>query len=322
MSEVILNLLPLTPEEQAGFRAAAGGHEQRFVPGMNPQGGVLPLADPAALEGVTILLGNLSPDVLRTAPGLRWLQTWSAGVDAYIKPGALPGDTMVTSAVGAYGPSVSEHMFAMLLALMKNLHRYRDIQGQRLWPDCDFGPVVSFVDFRVLVVGAGDIGLSFAALCKGVGMRTVGLKRTVADIPPALDAVHLISELDAWLPWADAVLLVVPHAPETVHLMDGPRLALMRPGAFLLNGGRGSAIDPTALGAALRAGALAGAALDVTEPEPLPPGHPLWDAPNLLLTPHVAGGLHLAGTRERIVSIALENLKHFLAGEPLLNRMK
>ena len=174
----------------------------------------------------------------------------------------------------------------------------------------------------VLVVGAGDIGTTFAALCKTLGARTVGLKRTVCPPPDGLDEVHALDELDAWLPRADVVALALPQTPETVHIMDRRRLFLMKEGSILLNGGRGSAIDPEGLNQVLSAGRLWGATLDVTEPEPLPADSPLWDQPDLLLTPHVAGGLHLEGTRERIVAIALENLKRYLAGEPLKNRMK
>ncbi|NCB62931.1 MAG: D-2-hydroxyacid dehydrogenase [Clostridia bacterium] len=320
MREVIVNLLPLTPEEQDTFRATAGGCEQRFLPGMDPKGGSIPLSDTSVLCDATILLGNVAPGVLAGAENRKWLQTWSAGVDAFLPAGVLPAHTMLTSAVGAYGPSVSEHMFAVLLSMLKLLPLYRDEQNRCAWTD--LGSVRSFAGLRVLVVGAGDIGLKFAAMCKAVGMYTVGLKRTAPACPAELDEVHPLAELDRWLPWADAVLLVLPQAPETVHLMDARRISLMRSDALLLNGGRGSAVDPDALTGALRAGTLRGAALDVTEPEPLPKDHPLWTLPNCLITPHVAGGLHLEGTRGRIVSIALENLRRYLAGEPLRNRMK
>lgn len=232
----------------------------------------------------------------------------------------LTDGVMLTSAVGAYGPSVAEHMFAAMLTLMKRLHRYRDDQLAHRWGD--LGQVKDLPSSVVLVVGAGDIGTSFARMCHALGARTVGLKRTVCPPPDGLDEVHTLDELDAWLPRADVVALALPQAPETVHIMDRRRLFLMKEGSILLNGGRGSAIDPEGLNEVLSAGRLWGAALDVTEPEPLPADSPLWDQPDLLLTPHVAGGLHMEGTRERIVAIALENLKRYLAGEPLKNRMK
>lgn len=320
MSELILNLLPLTKGEQEAFRAAGKGVEQRFVPQMGPSGRVLPGVDPAQFSGATVILGCPGRAQLAAAPDLRWLQTWSAGVDAYLKPGLLPEGTMVTSAVGAYGPTVAEHMFSALIALMKRLPTYRDSQRRNEWQD--LGPVKGFSGFKVLIVGAGDIGLTFARLCRGVGMYTVGLKRADGPCPAELDELHRIDELDRWLPWADGVLLMLPHATETVGLMNERRLSLLRPDAYLLNGGRGSAVDLEALSRSLLAGHLAGAALDVTEPEPLPADHPLWQEERLLLTPHVAGGLHLEVTREKIAAIALENLTRYLAGEPLRNRMR
>ena len=115
---------------------------------------------------------------------------------------------------------------------------------------------------------------------------------------------------------------MVPHSPETDNLMDGRRIALMKPEAILLNGGRGSAVDCGALAAALASGHLWGAGLDVTRPEPLPEDYPLWQLPNCVITPHVAGGEYLAVTRSRVVDIVLENLRRYTAGEPLRNRMR
>ena len=125
-------------------------------------------------------------------------------------------------------------------------------------------------------------------------------------------------------PWPRTKILVMalPSTPDTIHILNRERIALLPADACVINVGRGTALDQKALAEALNSGKLAGAALDVMEPEPLPQDSPLWDIPNLLLTPHVAGGLHMEGTRERIVAIALENLKRYLAGEPLKNRMK
>lgn len=320
MPELIFNALPLTEAERAQFCAAAPDAVQRFLPLMDNRGLTVPLSDPAAVEGATVVLGCLPVDVLSASPTLKWLQTWSAGVDMYLKPGALPQGVMLTSAVGAYGPSVAEHLFACLLALLKRLPQYRDNQRAHRW--ADLGTVKTLAGATVLVVGAGDIGQRFAALCQTMGAHTVGLKRTACPPPAGLDEIHTLDELDQWLPKADVVALALPQTPATVHIVDQRRLDLMKDDAILLNGGCGSAIDPQALAETLRVGKLWGAALDVTEPEPLPADSPLWDIDNLILTPHVAGGLHLEGTRERIVAIALENLKRYLAGEPLKNRMK
>lgn len=320
MKEIILNALPLTQEEQAAFRAAAPGAEHRFLPLMDSTGMTAPIPDPSLAEDATVVLGCLSVEIVRELKHLKWLQTWSAGVDAYLQPGNFPDGAVLTSAVGAYGPAVSEHMFATLLTLFKRLHLYRDDQRDHLARNR--GMVKTLDGATVLVVGAGDIGTRFAALCKAMGAHTVGLTRTARPHPPqGLDEVHTIAQLDEWLPVADVVALVLPQTAETIHLMDSRRLGLMKEGAVLLNAGRGSAVDPTALLDTLRSGKLWGVSLDVTEPEPLPATSPLWDEPDLLLTPHVAGGLRMEGTRERIVGIALENLRRYTAGEPLRNQM-
>lgn len=315
----ILNLLPLTEEERGAFLAAAPGCEQVFFPSSNLNI-LFPPAPPERYDGVTVILGNPAPADLVHAPALKWLQTWTAGTDPYLVDGVLPPGASLTSCVGAYGQSVSEHMLAMLLTLMKNLHRYRDNQRGGSW--ADLGPVKSLAGSTVLLAGTGDLGSSFALLCKALGAgRTIGLRRDPAKPAPGVDEMHSLDEFDRFLPLADVVAMTLPGTPETYHFMDARRLALMREDAILINAGRGPGVDMAALNAALTEGRILGAALDVTEPEPLPPDHPLWQRPNLLITPHIAGGEHLSATKGRIAAIALDNLARFLADKPLRNRM-
>lgn len=174
----------------------------------------------------------------------------------------------------------------------------------------------------VLVVGAGHVGSAFAGMCRAFGARTVGLKRAVSGPVEGFDEVRTMDELDALLPRADVVALMLPHSPQTAGLMNADRIALMKDDAVLLSAGRGSVLDQDALVQAMGAGKLWGAALDVTDPEPLPADSPLWDVPNLLLTPHVAGGMRLEITRRRCVEMAQENLRRYLAGEKLANIVK
>ena len=316
--ETILNVLPLTPEERAAFEAAAPGAEQLFRPVAATR--FSPEAPGEEYARATVILGCAPTGMVAKAGRLRWLQTWSAGVDPYLKEGVLREGAMLTSAVGAYGQAVSEHMFATLLALCKRLHQYRDAQNRNSWTP--LGEVKTLAGATVLVAGAGDIGSSFARLVKGMGAHTVGLRRSPERGAEGIDEMHPLSALDEWLPKADVVALVLPHSPETDRLMDGPRIGRMKRDAILLNAGRGSAVDCGALAQALEEGHLWGAGLDVTAPEPLPGDHPLWRAERCLITPHVAGGDHLPAIRERLVDIALDNLRRYLAGEPLRNRMK
>ena len=316
--ETILNFLPLTPEERAAFEAAAPGAEQLFRPVAATR--FSPEAPGEEYARATVILGCAPTGMVAKAGRLRWLQTWSAGVDPYLKEGVLREGAMLTSAVGAYGQAVSEHMFATLLALCKRLHQYRDAQNRNSWTP--LGEVKTLAGATVLVAGAGVIGSSFARLVKGMGAHTVGLRRSPERGAEGIDEMHPLSALDEWLPKADVVALVLPHSPETDRLMDGPRIGRMKRDAILLNAGRGSAVDCGALAQALEEGHLWGAGLDVTAPEPLPGDHPLWRAERCLITPHVAGGDHLPAIRERLVDIALDNLRRYLAGEPLRNRMK
>lgn len=211
-------------------------------------------------------------------------------------------------------------MLACLLALCRKLPQCRDNQTRHDW--VDVGNMRTISGATVLVVGAGNLGRSFAGLCKSLGATTIGLRRTPDQASSEFDAVHAISELEAWLPKADVVALFLPHSPETVHLMNARRLGLMKQDAMLLSAGRGSVLDQDALVNTLHAGKLWGAALDVTDPEPLPPEHPLWIAPNLLITPHVGGGMRLEVTRKNCVNLALENLRRYWDGEPLFNLVK
>ena len=317
--ETILHLLPLTAEQQDAFRAAAPEDEHLFLPTHDRRGAVDIPQDWRARA--TILMGYVPPADLKRFPRLKWVQSWNAGVDPYLVPGVLPQGVVLTCAAGAYGPAVAEHMLAMLLAVYKRLPGYRDRQHRHTWED--LGPVQSLHGKTVLVGGTGDIGSAFARLCRALGAaRVLGLHRS--DRPAeGFDQAFPLFALDGLLPQADVVALVLPHTAETAGLMDRRRLLSLRPDAVLLNAGRGTAVDCAALAEVLSSGRLLGAALDVTDPEPLPPDHPLWDAPRLLITPHTAGGYdHMALTLSNLSALFLDNLKRWRQGQPLHGRMK
>ena len=317
--ETILTFLRLTEAEREAFRAAAPDYEHLFRP-VPTQVGSAHTATAEELARATVIMGCPPPEALKDCKSLKWLQAWSAGVDAYLAPGILPEGVLLTSAVGSYGHAVSEHMLSAVLALMKRLPTLRDAQTGRRWDKVE--TVQTMQNAVVLLLGVGDIGSHFAQKARALGARTVGLSRHPERPVDGVEELHPFAELDRWLPQVDVVAMSLPSTPETRHLMNGHRLALMKDTAILVNAGRGDGVDCRALAETLKAGRLWGAALDVTEPEPLPEDHPLWECENLLLTPHSAGGDRMDATIRRIVALSLDNLKRYLAGEELRNRMK
>lgn len=317
--EEILNLLALTPQEREAFQSAAPGMSQRFAPGGHALPGQ-PELTPENYTRATVILGNPPAALLGEGCALRWLHTRSAGVDTYTVPGVLPREAMLSCSTGAYGHSVSEHLFAMLLALMKHLPEYRDQQNLGQWHD--LGQARTLEGAQVLVVGAGDLGGSFARLCVALGAEVIGIRRDISKPVEGISALYPMERLDQLLPAADVVCLTLPQSSQTIRLFDKARLMRMKPDAILLNGGRGSVLDCLALAETLEEGHLWGAGLDVTDPEPLPPDHPLWRQPRALITPHAAGGDHLPGTARAIARIALQALRCYVSGQPIPNRVR
>ena len=307
MSEYILNLLPLHEGEAEEFETIAPGAVHVYAHRST--------ATPEQIAAATVIFGWPRAEAMKGAVSLKWFQSMWAGTEEYA--GMLPERALLTSSSGSNSRSVAEHMLAGLLAACRRLPDYRDSQRARAWKD--EGPMKTILGGTVLVVGAGHVGAEFARMCQGLGAKTIGLKRTVTGPVEGFDQVRAIDELDALLPRADVVALTLPHSPQTVRLMNEGRIARMKDDAVLISAGRGSVLDQEALAAAMRGGKLWGAALDVTDPEPLPADSPLWDTPRLLLTPHVAGGMRLEITRRRCVEMAQENLRRYLTGERLEN---
>ena len=310
MSETILNLLPLHEGEREEFEAIAPDAAHVYARSST--------VTPEQLAAATVIFGWPRAEFMKQAVSLKWFQTMWAGTEEYA--GFLPEGILFTSSSGSNSRSVAEHMLTGLMAVCRRLPAYLDSQRAHVWKD--EGPMKTILGGTVLVLGAGNVGSTFAGLCQGLGAKTIGLKRTVTGPVAGFDEVRPMDELDALLPQADVVALTLPHSPQTAGLMNTDRIARMKDDAILISAGRGSVLDQDALVRAMTAGKLWGAALDVTDPEPLPENSPLWDVPNLLLTPHVAGGLRLEITRRKCVEMAQENLRRYLAGEPLKNLVK
>lgn len=307
----VLVTLPLEAQHKAFFESQVRGSAEEFA--FNYK-----VADELTADDVReaqIILGSADAELLPAAEALEWLQLSWAGADSFVKPGVLRENVALTNASGAYGLTVSEHMVAVTFALVRRLHQYARNQQAHVW--AQRGEIISIEGARVLVLGLGDIGGRYARKMKALGAYVIGVRRTEAAKPDYLDEQYTIDRLDELLPRADIVAMVLPGGAATAHIMDERRLRLMKPGAFLVNDGRGNAIDPEALRRVLADGHLGGAALDVTEPEPLPTDDALWDDERVIITPHISGQFLLRETFERVVRICGENLYRYAHGIPL-----
>lgn len=321
----VLVAIPVKKDQAKRLEQAAPGWEFRYRGGTNliytnPEEAVPgPDLTKEDVAWADVILGNVPDFFLTGSPKLLWMQTGSAGVESYVRPGVLAENTLLTNATGAYGLAISEHMLGMLLELFKKLELYRDAQKDGQWKS--LGAVKAVYGSTVLVLGMGDIGGEFGKRCKALGAKVIGVRRSNRQKPDYADEVHLLEDLDQLLPQADVVAVTLPGTEATRGLMNRERLANMKEGAVLLNVGRGYIVDTEALCDALESGHLSGAGVDVTEPEPLPADHRLWRIPTALVTPHVSGFYHLEETHQRIVNIFVENLEHFRKGEPLRNQV-
>jgi phosphoglycerate dehydrogenase-like enzyme len=269
------------------------------------------------VQNANIILGNPPVSMLKGSKELQLLQLQSAGVGEYAEKNALPEGTVLTNASGAYGLAISEYMLGVLLELYKKLHLYRDNQAEGNWSY--LGQVKSIYKSTALIVGLGDIGGEFAKRLKALGAYTIGIRRSDSNKPEYLDELHFMDKLEALLPNADIVALSLPGTKATEKIINKETLKLMKPGAVLINVGRGSTVDTEALCDALESGHISGAALDVTEPEPLPKEHRIWKIKNAVITPHVSGGFSLQETHDRIIRISANNVEAFLNNKDLVN---
>jgi len=238
-------------------------------------------------------------------PELRVIQAQTAGVDVLLQ--VVPDGVQLCDARGVHGSSTAEWALTALLSVFREFPRFERARQQRRW---DYSYTDELAGKRVLIVGAGDVGQALARRVSACEARPVFVARS------AREGVHGIDELPRLLPEADAVVLIVPKTSETVGMVDAAFLAAMADGAVLVNAARGPVVDTAALLAELTSGRLR-AAVDVTDPEPLPTDHPLWTAPNLLLTPHVAGSV--LGFGDRFAALLVGQLHRFLHGEQLQN---
>ena len=274
----------------------------------------------AILEEAEVILGICSPQLIRTAKKLRWLQHFGSGVDrCLLSPEAKQADFILTNAQHTAGPPIAEHVIAMLMMLARNLQYFHHLQQEQTWqrpPDTP-SPMIEIGGKTMLVVGLGGIGTEVARRAAALGMRVMATRRSGREGPDFVDYVGLSDELLALVAQADVIVNTLPLTRETTGIFNSEFFAVVKQGAYFISIGRGRSTDTAALIAALKSGKLAGAALDVTDPEPLTKGHELWTLPNVIITPHISYMTDRGFERNRLV--ITENLRRYINGERLLN---
>ncbi|MFM7718780.1 MAG: D-2-hydroxyacid dehydrogenase [Actinomycetota bacterium] len=268
--------------------------------------------DIADAEIVFAWRGDLLEGAWPHATALRWVQSPWAGVESLLFPALVESEVVLTNARGVFDAAVAEWTLAAVLFFAKDLGGLVERRREHRWEPRE---VELLSGRRLLVVGPGSIGRQVARAARSLGLQVRGVGRRARTGDPVFGAILGIDELPEALGWADVVVNVLPATPQTERVFDVGAFAAMRPGTRFVNVGRGSAVDEDALVAALRAGRLGAAALGVTEVEPLPASSPLWDLPNVLLSPH--SGAAFGGWREAVVERFVENLDRFLRGAPL-----
>ena len=270
----------------------------------------------ACVQDCEILYAH-SPELLRAAPAtLKWYCCSFAGVDPYCKdPSIFANPDCVLTNSNVYGVTIAEHVVMVTLMLLRRMPEYEEIVRNRSWSNQL--PIRSIRDNEFTILGTGNIGVNVAERMRGMGAaKIIGLSRSGRP-HPAFDEIHPIADLDKILPDTKILVMALPGTAETIHILNRQRIALLPKDACVINVGRGTAVEQEPLIEALNSGRIAGAALDVMDPEPLPQDHPLWSAKNLILTPHVSGNMTLGYTCDTNVAMFCEDLKNYAAGKPL-----
>ncbi|MCF0135791.1 MAG: D-2-hydroxyacid dehydrogenase [Lachnospiraceae bacterium] len=273
----------------------------------------------ANLGDCEILYGYIPAGFIKKAASLKWLATAAAGVDALLKDEIYPHEGIIlTNSSGSYGVTISEHMIMTTLMLMRRMPAYQEEMRRQEWGS--LGNIRSIYGSTIVVVGTGDIGTNFACRAKAMGAaRVIGVRRTLKEADPAFDEVYTTDRLKEAVVGADVVALALPATASTIGVFSKEIIDSLPSRALVLNVGRGNAVDQDALIDALNEERIAGAALDVMVPEPLPKGHPLFSAKNCILTPHCSGTMTLQHTNDANVDTFCRNLVRYARGEEMEN---
>ena len=301
------------PERLAGLQAVAPGVEIVLVESQEQ-------AISAAADA-QVIMGFCNEELLSQAPELHWIQVYSSGVDRCVpNPSMHKGNKLLTNGQRIGSPALAEHSIALMMALVRGLDLYHGNQLQGSWQrdvGMDREDFMELEGRTALVVGLGGIGTQTAKRAHGLGMRVIATRNSRREGPDYVEYVGLADELNELAARADVVINTAPLTDSTRGMFDAAFFAAMKPSAYFVSVGRGASTVTADLVAALESGSIAGAGLDVTDPEPLPEGHPLWSMPRVIITPHTAGRSDKG--RDRLFLLVQENLRRYVAGERMLS---
>ncbi|HEY4517254.1 MAG TPA: D-2-hydroxyacid dehydrogenase [Candidatus Paceibacterota bacterium] len=256
------------------------------------------------------------PDIAKT-PTVKWLHSFSAGVDRILSPAMIDSDILVTNSSGIHATPIAEHILGVCLMFVRRFHDALRNQEKHIWQKLE--PLGELREKNILIVGLGEIGTEAARLAHAFGAHVSAVSRSPKNKTTFVERLEKSDHLDAMLPEADFVVITLPHTDETHHLFDEKKFALMKKVAVVINIGRGGIVNELDLIEALQKGTIAGAALDVFEKEPLPGDSPLWDMPNVIITPHHSGLSEKY--MDRAVELLCKNLAAYQKGEELPNEV-
>jgi phosphoglycerate dehydrogenase-like enzyme len=323
-----LHVAPTAVRERSGWRPPhvilVARSVRELVPQLQrvaPRAKIIAIdaATPKEIAAADATIGVCSAEVLQAAAHLAWIQWPAAGVERCVQlPQLRTRAPLVTNLQRTMGPSIAEHVIALMLALSRHLDEFYQQQRQGHWESYDSAPELADVGGKtVLVAGLGGIGTEVARRAHALGLRVVATRASGHEGPDFVSYVGLPDELVKLARDADFVVNCLPLTPETTGIFNKEFFAAMKRSAYFISIGRGRSTVTADLTAALVQGTIAGAGLDVVDPEPLPPENPLWRAPHLILTPHISANTAVAG--EARDAIIVENVRRYVAGEPMLS---
>lgn len=271
---------------------------------------------PGQVADADAIFGTITPELFRAAKKLRWVQVYSAGVESYRFPEFVKSDVALTNCKILQGPNIADHAFALLLSLTRDLHRIIPNLKTGEWTRGQHRPI-ELRGKTAVIVGLGGIGTQIAQRAHAFDMKVIGIDPK--DIPFMYFVSKVVppDRLETVLPEADVVFMSAPLTPLTEGMFGAKQFSLMKKNSYFIAVSRGKLYNSDALLQAIESKHLAGAGLDVTNPEPLPKDHPLWQCPNVIITPHIAG--QSDGVQARRMAVLLENIARFAKGEPLIN---